>query len=149
MKYLLLLLISTAMLLGCNSDDEPEVFRTAQDALDFNQTKWANANLASYSFTVSTACFCAPEEDIVVSVDNDTVTTAFFTPSGVLLDNSRIAQTRTIDDYFGLIQEGIDAEFAALEAEYDPDYGFPTSIYVDQATGIADDEVNYLISDLQ
>ena len=149
MKYLLPLLVSAIMLPGCNSDDEPEVLRIGQDALDFNQTKWANANLNAYRFTVDVTCFCVPEEDIVFNVNNDAVTSAFFTPSGVPLNNDRLAHARTIDDYFGLIQEGIDEEFAVLEAEYDPDYGFPTRIYVDRASGIADDEVDYRISDLQ
>lgn len=149
MKYLLLLLVSATLLSGCNNDDEPEAIRTGQDALDFNQTKWANASLDTYSFIVGTSCFCAPEEDIVINVNNNAVTSAFFTPSGVPLDNSRIVQARTIDDYFGLIQEGIDQEFAELVAEYDPVYGYPTSIYVNQYAGLADAGVSYSISDLQ
>ncbi len=149
----MLIMMSVFLLLGCNSDDEPvnepDVPLTGQKALDVNQTKWADANLTTYTFVVASSCFCVPEENIVVNVVDDAVASAFFSPSGVLLDDVRLAETLTIDGYFGLIQQGIDGEFAQVDVEYNADFGFPTRLYIDRSEGIADDEVEYQIGSLQ
>ena len=146
MMRFLMLLASAVLVFGCNDGDDvsPE-----QAALNLNQAKWANLGLSDYRFTVGRVCFCPVEEEIVVIVNNDEVSSAFFTPSGQMLDNDRVARTRTIDDYFALIQRGIDEEFETLIVTYDPTYGFPESISIDESFMIADEERSFRLRDFQ
>lgn len=138
--------IAISLLFGCNDSDDDAIDpvddsnKTTQELLDENQTKWANANVSTYSYTYRVSCFCIPEEDIVVNVVNDEVASAFFVPSGTLLSADRLALQKTIDGLFGNIQTGIDEGYAKLEATYDSQFGFPVTIDEDPNLGIADDE---------
>ncbi len=133
-------------IVGCNSSDSTD---PRQSALDANQTKWANANVDSYSITVSRICFCPVQEAIVKTVTNGTVTNAFYTPSGTVLDPAGYARSFTIEDYFGSIQTGIDEDYEVLDVEYDPTYGFPKKIVVDHGPEVVDEEYTLYIRDFQ
>lgn len=140
--FLLVLLLS-----ACGSDgNDPS---PEQAALNQNRDTWNAAAITDYVFTYSTTCFCAPEESIVITVVNNTITDAFFTPSGMALSPDRVSNLRTVDEFFALVQESIDAQVAVLTVNYNSIYGYPESIFIDQSTSIADEEISYGISNLQ
>ena len=154
MRHLYLLVMGAVFLTGCNENNENQrvpvvTEKTAQQELDANQTKWANANLSSYTYAYEVLCFCAPEGNIVVNVRNGEVVSAFFSPSGVLLSPERLTQERTMDEFFGFIQTGLDEPYAKMDVVYNEQFGFPESLDVDLSTGLADDEAFYNIGSLQ
>lgn len=73
----------TLFIFGCDSSISPSTPDTEQSILDENIQNWENQNLASYQYTYKTSCFCPPEEDIVITVTNGSISEAFYTPGGV------------------------------------------------------------------
>lgn len=154
MRHLYWLLMGAVFLTACNDNNENQPIsvveeKTAQQDLDANQAKWANANLTSYTYAYELLCFCPPEGTIVVNVQNSVVVSAFFSPSGVVLSPGRLAQQRTIDEFFGFIQTGLDESYEKMDVVYNDQYGFPESLDVDVSTAIADDEAVYNIGSFQ
>ena len=120
-----------------------------QQALDDNRNLWQVHGLATYQFTVRRLCFCPIREDIVVMVLNHTVDAAFYTPSGVILNDIELEQLHTIDGYFDVIQDAIDRNVDELTVQYDGVLNYPTQIAIDVHRAVADDEVTYHLMDLQ
>jgi len=56
---------------------------------------------------------------------------------------------RTVDEFFGFIQTGLDDPYEKMDVAYDDQLGFPVSLDVDQSAGLADDEVVYSIGSFQ
>lgn len=144
MKFFPLFLAAAACLLaGCDDDENP-----LQRELNENRAKWEAADINSYVFESSQAYFIV-EEPIVVTVTNDVVTSAFFTPSGVMVSAERLASMRTIDGHFDIVQNAIDEDAVFLNVSYDDTFGFPADIAVDYREEVADDEISYFIRNFQ
>ena len=144
-------LIITALALtvvACNDNDGADV-SPEQQALDSNQTLWSNQGFTHYQYTYSVGCFCLPEENIVVVVEDNVVTDAFYTPSGLALTEERKARLLIVEELFAIVQDAIDSEADELRVEYDGTRGFPTTIDIDYSHTIADDEILRRISNFQ
>ncbi len=145
MRWATAALVFCTLLLGaCNDEGDPQ-----QEALNENRAKWNDAGVSSYVFQLARSCFCLVEEPIVVTVTNGVVTSAFFTPSGVMLAQDRMASLRTVDGFFGFVQEAIDRDVDELVVSYDATYGFPDDIFVNEGFELADDEISYNITNFQ
>lgn len=144
MNKIPLILAATACLLAGCDDENP-----TQKALNANRAKWAAADLDDYVFERSQTSFSIPEEAIVVTVNDGVVTSAFFTPSGVMLSAERQARLRTIEGYFDFVQNAINDNAFLLNVIYDDTYGFPADIVVDFSQQVADDEIGLYIRNFQ
>ena len=144
---LLLFVAGCISMTGCRNDSES--LDPKQIALNENQAKWSNASVSSYRFTISYSCYCPVQESRVITVVDNVVTEAFFTPSGSMIESDEFVDYWIVDDYFGRIQTGIDEEYSVLDVTYDPTYGFPTKIFIDESPAIADEEISYFIRDFQ
>ena len=89
----------------------------------------------------------------------------FVAPVGVTVDGSEVvevtyldnephrcepdaAQYYTIPGLFNLIQEAIDSGAHSLQAQYDATLGYPTEVFIDYVSNIADEERGFSASDL-
>ena len=55
----------------------------------------------------------------------------------------------SVDDLFKQIDEAISNGAEKVQVEYDPQFGFPTSIYIDRSSMIADEESSIKVSNFQ
>jgi hypothetical protein len=129
---------------------------TPQQQLDANRQKWDSLGISDYSFTLQRSCFCTPESTrpINIQVRGDSVTSATYADTGELIPDDRQTNKQSIynmnaDGVFNLIEQGIKSGAAQVDAKYDPQYGLPTSIYIDQNQQIADEEVGYTVSNFK
>lgn len=116
---------------------------------------WESADLVDYDYSFSRGCFC-PQEYVGphdVSVRDGIVTAATYDgidlkklPTLNLTTYDEIIQT--VDGVFDEIDRALD-EAHSLTAAYHPELGYPTDVYIDWEEMMADEEVNYTISDLR
>ncbi len=130
-----------------------------QQTLFENQQKWQQSGLTNYTFTVQKTCFCPQSDSLPIqfNIESSQVIDSSYDCSGInfirpepLCDerpDSRLNQT--VESLFQIIQGGIDNNADKITVEYNPTYGFPTSIFIDFIELAVDDEVNYQISDFQ
>jgi hypothetical protein len=110
------------------------------------QALWLSKQVDDYSFTVTRQCFCPFTDPVDVTVA-DGVTTAM-TKDGQPVDPLEVAGLpRTIQDVFAIVAGSADA--ADVVVEWDPEFGFPTSIQVDSIENAIDDEFGILVTNFR
>lgn len=136
-------LLLAALAAGCRDSTAPDPRRSE---LDTNRQKWAEHGYTSYVFTLRMDCFCAINGPVVVQVQSDTVARVTLVGSPTPLDAPWIP---TIDKLFDGIAQEIDRSSAVLRVTYHPTLGYPTEFYSDPIPNAVDDEVRYIVTDLQ
>jgi hypothetical protein len=118
------------------------------DTLNDNKQKWIDAGLTNYGFTLERSCFCTEDARRPVDnyFDNGTLNSVFHDGSqGEVPESNQL----NVKDLFKIIDDAIDRNADEIRVAYDPERGFPTSIYVDYDQGLADEELSLTIRDLQ
>ena len=123
----------------------------ARAQFEANIKKWQKANIKDYSFTFQRSCFCIRDVTRPVNLDirNGKVNSASFSDTGKPLTDAASINKVTIDDMFKAIKNGLDNNAETVRVTYDPTYGYPTSIFIDQSRQIADEETSFTIKDFQ
>jgi asparagine synthetase A len=122
-------------------DDVP--VSPAQQQLDKYQARWQQQNIQKYTYIFQRGCYCPREytRPVKLKVKNQQVVRAKFVDTGELLPANLQGNKQTVTDLFNLIQRAIDKNAFRITAEYDEQYGYPTSISIDYDERIADEEV--------
>ncbi|MEO6097345.1 MAG: DUF6174 domain-containing protein [Fibrobacteria bacterium] len=107
-----------------------------------NLAKWNSMRPAFYQYEHSMSCYCQPERWLV-QAKGRTVTSAVrlsvdFFPASNPFDTSKFS----IDSLFGRIKTYQALNPYRLNVVYDPEFGYPRSIFIDGADMIADDELS-------
>ncbi|MCG8466881.1 MAG: DUF6174 domain-containing protein [Gemmatimonadetes bacterium] len=130
---------------GCSSPLGPE-----QDDLSAARARWASLSPDRYTFVLQRSCFCPPETvrpmriEVLGSIVNEAVYSDTEEPVAIPLE-----QVPTIDDLFDEIQGAIDDDAFLVDATYDPDRGFPTSVSIDHIELAVDDEQAFTVTAFQ
>ncbi len=114
--------------------------------LDAARQRWADAGLDAYRMTLQRSCFC-PEDyrgPFEVTVRDGAVASARF--DGATVDPERVV---TVDGLFGLIEDAYERGAERVDVTFDPELGYPTELYIDVSSQMADEEVGYTVSDLR
>jgi len=122
---------------------------SASDELEDAREKWEDQGIDSYRITVRESCFCPIElgGPFVVTVVRGRIASVVYAGEGAdVVPDERIPLT--VDELFDTV-ETAGREAAKVEAEYDPTYGFPATIFVDRIQNAVDDEVYYSATDFQ
>ncbi|CAJ1967666.1 unnamed protein product [Cylindrotheca closterium] len=116
-----------------------------QNELEAGKRLWSEQNIKSYNYTYQRSCECLDESQLaklVQVVDGDVVTTGDV--SAQATQRSSLNEAPTLDGLFVIIQDGINRNAFRIVVDYDPKYGYPTSVYIDYYEMIADEE--YIVS---
>lgn len=157
----LLLLIFGGLLLGCagtatetdapSSPTLPTDLAMVERDLNQMQTQWQEQGLSDYRFQFNWQCFCPEDyrEPVWVTVkDGEVESVETVDPdSEVILPD--ISEYRTINELFDLIRDGVDQHAYEIRVEYDSALGYPTSVYIDYQSNIADEERGFYASELE
>lgn len=131
--------------------DDVELYRgnsQQQAALDAAREQWAEQALTRYRYTARWTCFCAEDfvAEVAVEVQDGAVQSVSFTDpqrQGVVPSPERF---RTMEGMFGYVQDAIYDDVANLNASYDAQQGFPSSVYIDPNAMMADEEYGFAIN---
>ena len=120
----------------------------AQAELDRHRTLWEANRSGDYAFEYRPVCFCVREfvQPVEVKVGNGVVESVTYIESGESAATNGFPFYHTIDGLFDKIQDAIDREAARLTVSYDPEIGYPTSVSIDYALNIADEEFSFTAS---
>lgn len=136
-----LLLIFCLSLFGC------ETVQPLDDATT-NLNLWNEKKIENYSFSFKRVCFCpleyvGPHQIVVKNGKISTVNGAPYNKSehyGVMY---------TIPELLQVIKENIDKKPAKQTLNFNPTYGYPTSVFFDFSEMIADEEIGYEITNFK
>ena len=121
-----------------------------QAALDDARARWATAGGTDYDMTLSVSCFCliVPEDPgarVDLEVRNGVVVSAV-TENGIVVDPLP-SLFRTVEELFDEIQGAIDERAARISVTYHAD-GYPSDLFIDRVSLMADEEIGYTIHSL-
>lgn len=140
----LLLLLALPLAMSC---EQPTAANALQSRLDAARAVWTKQKITSYSFVLSTECYCLDE---VAGPNRVTVTNGVVTAVTRVTDGATInvRAGRTIDQLFDFIASTLDGPFGRLTVQFDIARGYPSSIDADPVKNATDDEVRYYSSAL-
>ncbi len=127
-------------------DLEPlDIHEELQTRLDDARALWASAAPANYSYRFNWQCFCIQDFTalVTVAVEDGRVTSVIRVEDGEPVSDQFRDDFVTVDELFDRIQDAIDRSAASIRAEFDPDTGLPTEVFIDSDVRIADEEIGW------
>jgi Family of unknown function (DUF6174) len=140
-KTLFLVIVMALTLSGCGGSS------TFQQ----NRDKWESQKIEHYRFTVVVGCFCpfagaeVTYEVLNGQVVNESVQPAFDRPDDPAQISDFYQPYNTIGKVFDYVEQSI-KEADETTIQYEPTYGFPTSVSIDRIKQAADDEMYLTLS---
>ncbi len=145
-KNSLIVLSFVLLFSGCNSsNNESEL----QAELNTAKAMWNQQDINDYQITTQRSCLCIVKGDVVNIVEQGQMSSAFYAGNGRNLTTEELAEQKTIDEFFAVIQQAIDVEASSLVVSYHATFGYPTQISIDYDQLVADDEIYYQLFDLK
>jgi hypothetical protein len=137
-RFAIALLPALVLLSSCGGGGETAPMRE----LNAHRARWEALGLRSYEYTIRRSCFCRPETTgpfrVTVRDGVSTITTRHSA------DDHDIA---SVDALFDRIEEGLSAPEAQATLTFDPERGYPISVFIDPYPTMADDEFGYTITE--
>ncbi len=110
---------------------------------------WELAHPENYSFMLERNCYCAGPRRVRVQVRQGRVVRVEDLESGErYTDEKTLRRYPTIEQLLTLIDEAMKKKPDSLTIVYDRRLGYPSRIYIDYSYRIADEEIDYRISNL-
>jgi hypothetical protein len=113
----------------------------ARDALRDARSRWDEAGISSYEYTVSPLCFCGVRE-MRVTVSNGQVVQRVWTDNGQPVPAGEADPLGTVEDLFATLEDAIDRGAANVDATYDI-RGVPRVVGIDYSRNVADEEFGW------
>ena len=137
-----LLFIFCLSFLGCKTV-EP------LDDASANLNLWNEKKIENYSFSFKRICFCTveyvgPNQVVVQNGKVVTVNGAAYNSS-----NNRYGVIPTIPELLLTIKSHIDKKPIKQILNFNPTYGYPTSVFFDFSEQMADDEIGYEVTNFK
>jgi hypothetical protein len=117
-----------------------------------NQQKWASQNITHYQFDLTIGCNCpwrslmplkieVKDGQIVSMTDKDGQPT----PANYANTFNKAA---SIENLFAILDSAIGSA-SKVTVAYNPDYGYPQSIVIDESKLVYDDEIGYYVKSFE
>lgn len=116
--------------------------------LEANRELWESEGPASYVFDYRVVCYCPPEitRAVTITVDDGEVVGATYVDSGEPVDPFSPGDYPTVGDLFDEIESALAEDPYSIRAEYDPQLGYPTDVFVDFEENTADEEWGFVVN---
>ncbi|MBI5298587.1 MAG: hypothetical protein HY869_24190 [Chloroflexi bacterium] len=127
----------------------------AQKDLTANQQKWETSGVTHYRYDLFIGCFCAFTEQMPLSIevlDGEVVSMTYADGTPIAADDPLMElfdHFSTFDHLFADLQTGPASKADEVTVEYQPTYGFPVTINIDQVKEAVDDEYYLTISNFE
>lgn len=109
---------------------------------DRNRQLWSKQSLGSYQYVFNWNCFCLPEytAPVLIRVESGEWSEISLVRDGTPVNRDDWKRYKTIEELFDIIDQAFLQDAKEIRAEYDPDFGYPTSVFIDYDEMIADEE---------
>lgn len=141
-KFLFLVFLAFAFV-SCDSDDE------SMSEFKMAKAKWDKLQFDDYTIQENLQCFCGGLLEWTTKVSNSEKDTIYFDESKLYEGQtykSVFDNAKTVEEAFDFIENFDTKKVAVFEVEYDEQFGFPKSIYIDNIKNAIDDEIAYVYS---
>jgi len=126
---------------------------TPHPALAQNLKKWQAQNITHYRFSLDVRCFCAFTGQLPLTVevrDGQVVSETDKTGQPVAAQFKEVfAKYDSIEKLFALLDAAQNGGADLVTIEYDPQYGYPQTAYIDYMANVADDENRFTVSSFE
>lgn len=146
MKRILFILFTVGAITACLRNNDGEDLGRAREELNYNLSKWQDADIHDYQFIYNRFCFCLPMQDVVINVQADKVDSAFYKLTGEYLTADQLVELPTIVSLFNTIEDAINRGAYKLTATYDDNYGYPVDVSIDYDKNAIDEEFGFNVS---
>ena len=111
------------------------------------RARWEAQGYTDYTLTLRHDCFCGETHrgPVVVSVRSDQIVTRVYQSTGEPVPTDPARFFPDVEGLFAFIAQSLTQHPAQIRAEFHPELGYPTEIFVDFSANIADEERGYLI----
>jgi hypothetical protein len=140
-------LIVLGLVFGCTR----EKYEAEKSQLSDARARWVKANtpaIAGYVFNSRLSCECIFTSPVRITVAYDSIVSINDIQSLTPLPDSEFKYFRTINDWFDWIGSSLDRNPSTARVTYDTALGYPSDIYFDFVSVIADDETGLKIDSL-
>ena len=122
-----------------------------QTQLDAAKAKWEAQGVDTYEYRFSNSCECLPATSgpIIITVFDGEVTSIRRPTDASGFPPRDGGPTPTIPELFETVQSAIEEGADAITVEYDAEAGFPTDIFIDWDSDLADEETSYTARELE
>jgi hypothetical protein len=128
------------LLPGCDADP----LGAQVDELAENRELWSERGATDYAYVYRASCFCGPAavQAVRVEVVDGAVSAVTSVETGDEVDSSVVGfgHDLTVEGLFGFVEASLSEDPALAEISYDAELGFPTEVFFDFHTNIADEE---------
>jgi hypothetical protein len=138
-------------LAGCVNVTGVDNLDREQDRLDRAWDRFESVAPLAYTYTVRVSCECPRDvtRPVSVWVDRGVIEYLLYEDDGQPVPFSIANSFPSAEELFDTIQDAIERDADYMDIEYDPTYGYPTSVYIDYARNIADEELSIVTWGLQ
>ena len=140
------LLLSVTLPACTTSPDDPG------DDLFANRRQWQAQGIRDYQVKFSLSCFCVTDvtQPVLLQVRNGALVSVTRVADGVAVPASKWEGIYyTVDQMFALIADAQVKGADEVRVEYHTELRYPTTVFIDQSTRLADEERWFEMSDLQ
>ena len=133
----LFVLVSASLLSSCAR-------KTQATAISPEHARWMKSRVSDYRYEFQPRCYCiqAKRGPYTVVVKKNEIVSV----NGQPYDPENMGRLFTIDGLFEMIESQRKRKPVLEEIEYDPQYGFPSSLYFDFVENIKDEEYGWYVS---
>lgn len=116
--------------------------------------QWTDAGVSHYRYDLVIGCFCPFSQDMPLTIEvKDGQVVSITNVEGVLLNASNPSyqyylEYATIDLLFAELKSEM-AEAEELTVAYDPQYGFPSEVWIDRIKLAVDDEMSLQVTNFE
>jgi hypothetical protein len=108
------------------------------------EMRWKSTGFTFYAITQTHGCFCVlGGVPVQLIVRGDSVVSAYNTRDSIELPAEQRQYYLSVPRLFAQIHDAQARHAATLDMRFDATYGYPTHVYIDYSTQIADDEISY------
>lgn len=120
-------------------------------ALDSARARWESRNVDDYRYAFNWNCFCIVDyvRQVNITVRGGKIVDVAHADDGSVVDPERWNDYRTIDQLFDFVTDAYDRDAFSVNVKYDRSYGYPTEVYVDYQSNVADEEKGFRIENFE
>ncbi|MDA0750394.1 MAG: DUF6174 domain-containing protein [Verrucomicrobia bacterium] len=114
---------------------------------DRNRQLWREQSLGSYQYVFNWSCFCLPEytAPVIINVERGEWSEISLVRDGKPVKEDDWKRYKTIEELFDIIDQALLQDAKEIRVEYDPDFGYPSSVFIDYDEMIADEERGFSV----